>query len=449
MKPLPLLLAVSLIANAALAVVLISKRDASHSVSSSPGASGSTGSSLAAAPAVSAEAATHAAAAEALVSAAKSGDAASVRDQLRALGMPDDVVRSVIRAMVGKRMADIQKSITNAQTNGAYWRTGPGGYFNFGGMTKEQRLQLRDASRAATKQLEELMGPDPMDPGANRFAFLPPDKAAKARELERDYSDLRMQIMAETEGFRLPTDEEKIAFLEKEQRKDLAALLSPEELEAFDLRNSSTANRLRSQLRNMDISESEYKALYAAQKAFDDKVNSRAGRTPGDSPTPAGDQGQARAQAQQQLYAEMKATLGEERFNAYLRSQNGEYRTLEAAAKRFNLPQTTVDQVFSARDQTVAEAQRITNDANLNPDQRRAALSALADQIRTQVRTSLGNDIADNYLKTNMRWVDALQKGQALTVTPEGNVYAKPNQNGSASNNGTGVPMSSSAPPRR
>lgn len=411
MKLLPVLLVLSLAANLGLATLALQKRG-----SSAPKSTGSTEVAKIAPASSPAEASAQAAAAESLVAAAKSNDAAATRDQLRALGFPEDVIRSVVRAMVGKRYLDIQKSITAAHSSVPYWRNSSTGPFNFGSMTKEERLKLRDASREATKQLEALMGPDPADPSANRFAFLPPEKAARARDMMRDYDDLRMQIMAETEGFRVPADDEKIAFLEKEQRKDLAALLSPEELEAYDLRNSSTAARLRSQLRDMDVSESEYKALYTAQKAYDEKFTTRA-----TSADPA-----ARSQAQQQLNAEIKAALGDDRYNAYLRSQNGEYRSLEAAAKRFNLPQTAVDQVYSAREQTVSAAQRIANDANLNPEQRKQALAALADQTRTQVRTTLGPDVADTYLKNNMRWLDSLQRGQPIAVTPEGNVYPRP-----------------------
>jgi hypothetical protein len=427
MKPLPLLFAVSLLANAALAFVLVSKRSEPSAATTTTPAAKSTSAS------VSNDAGAHAAAAEALVAAAKSGNAVGVRDQLRALGFSEDIVRATLRAIVGKRMMDLQREIMNGQNaNGAaYWRTSPAGY-NFNALTKEQRTQLRETNRAMTKELDELVGPDPLDPSAGRFSFLPSEKASKVRDLERDYNDLRSQVMSDVEGFRLPSDEEKIAYLEKEQRKDLTAMLSPEELQAYDLRNSNTANRLRFQLRDFNASEDEYKTIYAAQKAFDDKFANRGaeqmitGQMGSSASGSARDQAQVRNDAQQQMLAELKTSLGEERFNAYMRSQNPEYRNLEAAAKRFNLPQTTVDQVFSTRDQTVASAQRIANDPTLNADQRHQALASLADQTRAQVRTTLGGDVADAYLKNSMRWLDGLQRGQPITVTPDGNVYSRP-----------------------
>lgn len=415
MKPVVVLVVVSLLGNVALGVALLNKRSVSSSASSST-------QSQKANAIPDGDATARTAAAEALSVAMKTNDPAGVRDQLRALGLPDELVRNVVRAMVYKKFSDAQSALNAGQVT-PYWRggTGPG---PFGTLTKEQRAKLQEANRAAMKQMEELVGPDPLDPTMKRYSFLSPEKAAKARELERDYNDLRSQIMAETEGFRLPSDGEKLAYLEKEQRKDLAALLSPEELEAYDMRNSSTANRLRFQLRDFDASESEYKAIFAAQKAFDDRFNNYTATANG-GPTTRED-GQARMRAQEEMNAQLKATLGEDRFNAYMRSQNPEYRTLEAAAKRFNLPSTAVEQAYSAREQAVTAAQRIASDANLNDDQRTQALAGIAEQTRSKIKSTLGSDVADVYLKTNMRWLDALQRGQPIAITPDGNVYPKP-----------------------
>lgn len=419
MKPLPLLLALSVAANMALAFVVVSHRNVS---SAKP--------SAATAPAVakpSNETTSHAALAEALMAAAKTRDPVQLRDQLRAAGLPDDVIRAAVRALLMKPVADLQKSLTAEMNKGQYWKV-PAGAVAFGSLSKEQRAQLREASRAAEKQFESLFGPDPDNPMNARYSFLPAEKASKLRDLERDYDDLRTQVMSDAEGFRTAADEQKVAYLEKEKRKDLAALLSPAELEAYDLRNSQTAARLRFQLRDFNATEDEYKAIYAAQKAYDDRFAQATPMGPGGE---MGD-GQARQAARQQMLDQMKAALGEDRFNDYLRSQNPEYRQLEAAARRYNLPNTAVSQAYAARDQAVAAAQRITSDTSMNDEQRRQALATLADQTRNQVTSSLGAEAADAYLRNNMRWLDGLKKGQPIVVTPDGSVYTRPAQRGPA-----------------
>lgn len=412
MKPLSLIFALSLAANAALVGALVTARR-------SPSAEQKNHASQTATVAPANGTAEQAAAAQALAAAAKTRDLASMRDQLRALGVPDDVVRSVIRALVYKKFTDAQNNILGTQT-APFWKAAGG--LSFATMTKEQRAKMQEANRAAMKEMDELVGPDPQDPMVRRLSFLPPEKIGKVRDLDRDYSDLRSQIMSEAEGFRVPADEQKLAFLRKEQRKDLEALLTPEELEAYDLRNSPTADRMRYQLRDFDASDAEYKAIYAAQKAFDDRFSNMNG---GIGPQPQ--EAQARTQAQEAMYAQLKANLGEERYNAYLRSQNQEYRALQSAAKRFNLPSAAIDEVYGAREQTVSNAQRIANDGNLTDQQRRDALASLAEQARSKIKSSLGAEVADAYLKSNMRWLDGLQRGQPISVLPDGNVVSRPN----------------------
>lgn len=406
MKPIPLLLALSLAANAALAVVLLrhTAGGRAQAVATAAPAAVST---------LSPEAAARAQAAEAIASAAKSGDAVALRDRLRALGLPEDVIRAAVRAVIYRPFAELQKKFRGQAGDAPYWRPDMG-YFGLSKMTKEQRIQMRQANGEVIRKMEELVGPDPDDPMVRRYSFLPEEKASKLRALERDYNELRSQLYNEQEGFRVPGDQEKLAYLEKEQRKDIESLLSPEELQAYDLRSSAAASSVRGALRGFDVTENEYKALYAAVQALDAPV--------GDGAEQAG----ARRDAQQQLQQQLRTILGEERYKEYLRSQNYDYRTLDAAAKRFDLPQTTVDQVASAREQALTTVQQISQDSSLTPEQRRAALARLAEQTRSQVKTALGPEVGDAYLKSSMRWLDMVQRGMPVMVAPDGNVRPVP-----------------------
>lgn len=413
MKSLRLICIVSLLANVALASLLFVQR-------SKVPAPAVVRPAAKPAYALTAEEKTRFAAVEALSAAMKSNDAVGMRDQLRALGLPEDAVRAMLRAVVFRPVVQLQKGFTEGQrkTDNPYLKM-PYGMFAFNNLTREQRAQLIEANRAAEKQLETLVGVDPMDARENRYSFLPPEKAAKMRDLERDYNEMRSKLASDTDGFRLPSDEEKFAFLESEQRKDLAALLTPEELQEYELRTSQTANRLRNQLRSFDASESEYKAIYAAQKAMDDRFN-----RPNNAGVPFDPQ--LYGQAQKQTNDQIRAALGDDRYKEYVRSRNPDYVTLEAAAKRFDLPETAVEQAYSTRDQTAAEAQRITNDSTLNDEQRSQALTNLATQTRNQLRASLGSEAADAYMHTGMRWLDDAQRGQPVTVNADGQISTNP-----------------------
>ncbi|PTY08821.1 hypothetical protein DB347_04420 [Opitutaceae bacterium EW11] len=405
MKPLHALLVLSLSANAALGVYLVSKpKAAPKAAAAAPArtASAETPESKAAAQ--------RAAAAEAFIAAANAGDAAAVRDQLRAMGLPEHVVRAAVHAVVYQPFSDLQKRFQSQQGD-AYWR-GMTGYFGFNRMTPEQQKQLREANHDVVRKMEQLLGPDPDNPLVKMYSYLPDEKAAKLRALEQDYNDLRSQQYQEQSGFQLPSDRDKIAYLEREKRKDIEALLSPEELQAYDLRQSPAAARARGMLMNFESTESEYKALVAALQASESGSGA------------SGPFGMAGAGARdgQQIQDALRAALGDERYREYQRTQNNDYRMLEAAAKRFNLPKTTVDQVMSTRDQVLANAQQISADTSLTQEQRQAALSSLAEQMSTQVRASLGTEVGDAYLKSGGSWLDLMKRGLPITVTPDGSV---------------------------
>jgi hypothetical protein len=353
----------------------------------------------------------------ALASGLKKDDPAAVRDQLRALGLPEDVVRGMLHVIVYKRTHALQQAVSRSQVKpNVFWKIQPG-MFSIDQMTKDQRKALRESMHASADEMEKLMGPDPEDQNTYRTSFLPSDKAAKVRDLERDYSDLLADVVAEARDFRMPADEQQIAYLEKEKRADLAAMLTPEELADYDLRNSPTANRLRFQLQNQgfDATESEYKAIYAAQKAIDDRF--------ANSGAVSGNRLQAYQQAEAQANEQLRAELGDARYADYMHSQDPDYRALESAAKRFNLPDTAVAQTYQARDQALASSQIILNNANLTDDQRRQQLQELADQTRAQIQSSLGQSASDAYLARNMGWLQILASGTPIAVGPNGQIH--------------------------
>lgn len=354
----------------------------------------------------------------ALASGLKKDDAVAVRDQLRALGLPEDVVRGMLHVIVYKRTHALQQAVSRSQVKpGVFWQIQPG-MFSIDQMTKDQRKALRESMRTSSDEMEKLMGPDPEDQNNFRTHFLPSDKAAKVRDLERDYSDLRADVVAEARDFRMPADEQQLAYLENEKRTDLAALLTPQELADYDMRNSPTANRLRFQLQNQgfDASESEYKAIYNAQKSIDDQFANSAGPV-------SGTRVQAYQQAQEQANQQLRAELGDARYADYIHSQDSDYRALESAAKRFGLPDNAVAQTYQVRDQALASSQIILNNTNLTDDQRRQQLQELANQTRTQIQSSLGQNASDAYLARNMGWLQILESGTPIATGPNGQIH--------------------------
>lgn len=419
MKPHSLVLAASLAANALLLTLVVLGRDSAKSLpflSSKPHRTtvnlpaGSTG--TLAEPSSTA-----------LNEAIASRDPVLLRDQLRALGLPDDVVRRLIRTMLLEPYyARYRALIAQHQGDKPELLRGENPSTGF---TKEERAELRALSRSITAQVHSLFGATSADPTQDnlRYSYLPQDKADQLRQINRDYAEMRTDLNEEMGRFRVASDDQKLKLLEQERRKDIEALLSPTELADYDLRHSATASVLRTRLANLTVSESEFRTLFDTLKpVYDLAATSNTSLRSNEPLTPdqiaqLNTQRDARARADEQIHA----LLGEERYAEYNRAGNQDYRNLQTAATRFNLPPQTVEQVYSLRNSVSAATQQVATNAGLTPDQKKAALTDIANQTRAQVRATLGQEIGDAYLKNSMQWLERVDSGYTVTFSVNGN----------------------------
>ncbi|MDR1012113.1 MAG: hypothetical protein LBM04_13480, partial [Opitutaceae bacterium] len=203
-------------------------------------------------------------------------DAAALRDTLRTLGLPDDIVREVVRARIMGRYQARLREIDNAARAVAarrpYWRGSRlPTVLNF--YTNEQEKQRRDIEHEAAQQIGHVLGADGEPPGFSQLyhAYLPQEKAERLMEMENDYYQLQNQARQEMAGFRMPGDEAKLKLLDDEKKRDLYAMLTPDEKAAYDLRKSDTASQLQNAFAGFDVTEEEYKAIYALQDVLEEK----------------------------------------------------------------------------------------------------------------------------------------------------------------------------------
>ena len=114
--------------------------------------------------------------------------------------------------------------------------------------------------------------------------------------------------------------------------------------------------------------------------------------------------------------------LGDARYAEYVRGQRQDYKTLQAAAERFNLGADTVAQTYQVREDTAGEAKRISDDKNLDAAQKAEAYAALAEQATAQIRAALGGEVGDAYISNALPWLKNLPKGGNVTIDSGGNV---------------------------
>lgn len=412
MKALPLLLAVSLVANAAfVAAPLLRTSDAGSSAS--PSRPSAAGTKTAAAASSSTPASAD------VIEQLRSGDAESLRDILRAAGLPDETVRMIVGSAIWKRYSERMKALQPKPSPDKPWWKEDNNWY--GNMTREQRAEMRRIQREANEESIRILGADKNNHGWGyqdpRLSFLPEEKRKDLQEVEQDYQDLIQEVQQDMNGFALPSDAEKIRFLMEEKKRDLAAMLTPAELADYELRMSRTAQQLRWKMSKFDGSEEEYRKIFAVQKAFDDSQQLDAWGNPMDrSP----DAWKKRQEGEKQVAEQLKASLGAERYTAYMRSQNHEYQQLQTAAKRLDLPPETATTVFNLRYEVATEAKRIADNKDVDYDQKIRLLADLTKRTREQVQASLGAEAAEVYLKNGMNWLTNVEQGNIVKFSEEG-----------------------------
>jgi hypothetical protein len=346
------------------------------------------------------------------------GDLHALVARLRAAGFPPATIRAIVAAQVADQ---IRPKFIEASANTEippFWATTSIG--NFGADPKALAI-LRDLGRESNRLIKEALGPDfpDDDPDTkryqkNRYGDLPREKIDQLQRITEDYDDLRMQTTQAARGLMLPEDREKLALLDKEKRADLAKLLTPQEMEDYVMRTSLTTAMLRTALTAFDASETEFRAIFQAKQAFDDKYSyQNMGSFLG------ADAMKERNAAQQQMGEQLKTALGEQRYADYVRSSDREFQSISRLAQQANLPATAALQVYDTRTQASTESNRIFADTSLNTDQKRAALQALAQTTRAQITAGLGTEAGGTYLKI-AGWISNIERGGAVSFNDGG-----------------------------
>lgn len=377
----------------------------------------------------------------------KPGDLRALAARLRAAGFPPTVVRAVVASQINESFRARREQLAPTNQDKPFWETNPGG--PFGTYDAKYYAALRELGREQSQLVKDILGDDATPAGASvseyqrrRFGELPPDKIDQLQRLDQDYNELRSEVQIASRGIMLPEDREKLAILEQEKRADLAKLLTPQEMEDYLMRTSNTTNRLRMTLTTMDATEAEFRAIYQAQSAFDEKYSPSMGLSSG--PETMTDRRAAQAQVAEQI----KAALGEARYAEYVRASDREFQQLNRMAQQSNLPETVALQAYTIREKALKESNRIFEDTSLPADQKRAALQALGQNTRAELTTALGAEVAPRYLQVASRWLGGIERGAAVTLTDNNlsirNVpVARPVPNPNVNNTGPTI-----APPR-
>jgi hypothetical protein len=351
-----------------------------------------------------------------LWSALDSSDLKALVARLKAAGFTSDVIRSIVSARLEARFSARRKEIATAVAETPYWKTEPNA-FNGNPKLYEEMSQLY---RERTRLMREILGDDFFNDSAGettaaqfrQYGDLPKAKIDLIQRINDDYAEMNSQVKAAMQGVTLPEDREKMALLEKEKRADLAAILTPEELKAYEMRSSTVATRIRAALGIMDATEEEFRKIYDVQQSLVEQLYPTGG-------VKGAEMSRIRKEAQQQVDEQLVAALGAQRAAEFKRAGDYDYQQLYRLAQQEKLPATTATQVYDVRSAAAKESERIYKDSTLSLEAKLAALQTLGQTTKTQFVSLLGPNAGDNYVKS-ATWLTHIQNGGSVSFSGDG-----------------------------
>lgn len=214
------------------------------------------------------------------------------------------------------------------------------------------------------------------------------EKVARIKKIQNDYKEITEKLSAEfgAGGKNFPGGVNaflrQIALIEREMRADIAALLTPGELEDFLMTESLTGQNLATRLRGAKVTEEQKREVFRVQREFDERY-----ALVFDVAPPALLE---RWRAQQPTHEKIRRTLGDEAFAAWLRPDDPSYAAMRALVEQQNLPVVTASDLWRVKNEWTQRKLEIAAQPGLSEEQRATMQAALAERTRAQVAGLLG-----------------------------------------------------------
>lgn len=253
---------------------------------------------------------------------------------LRAAGFPDAIVAKFVVLRLRERAALEMAKFP---------------YWELMGNGRKVRAKQRELDAAVVRQQEEILGaagsPAALFDPVSRLLVYGDLSDAKVNALLRIQADYReLGTEQGNQAGAMTTDEfaarrERMRTIERERYADIKAALSPEEFAEFEARTSTSAGRVQYGLKDLAVSEEEYRALYAAQRAREPNAEQWGGFSPNEVATDVA--------ATYAFNEKVRATLGDERAELYLKTADPSYaQAAKFAEKTPGFPREKLEELY-------------------------------------------------------------------------------------------------------
>lgn len=317
---------------------------------------------------------------------------------LRRVGCPEETVKDIMLAEVNRRYGPQERALKVRPDDVAPWEKATrtdrrSGETKLRQMLEEKRSLLKELTgidvglelppRLAGRDVEKFEG---------AFNAVPSDKRDQVRTIQEKYWTQSDDIKQRTLGYLEPEDREEFLRIKTERRDALAKVLSPAELQDYEMKTSDITSSLRSRLNGngFQTTDEEFRKIFDFMAPLDDQYSiSRRNPDPVDPEFTS-----ARDKAEKQLEEYIHTTLGDERYAEYERSKDPAYRTINQIGTEAGLPKETILQAYQAQQQIQSDSNRILRDTTLTPEQRGQSLQEVRARAQETLQQLLGEKAA-------------------------------------------------------
>jgi hypothetical protein len=342
-----------------------------------------------------------------------SGDVKSQIADLKAAGFPPEIVQGIIRAELDQVYNVRRKELLARNPKGSYWqasyaRANFTAILGFNVLQEEENGQMRDLFGSEADNVAYDTGhfmPNNFNLRGQSEA-LSPEKFQKVAAIISDYNTMRGDLYASANGLVYPDADAKSNYLTKQQKADIEATLSPDELLEYNLRTSQEANALRWNLDSFKPTEDEFRAIYKAQDEFNHRYSTDGGLD-------SSDVQKERDAHKTELDAELQVTLGADRFAQYQVETQPNYGSVSKVTEALNLPSGSAQQLLDVQGDITKRMNTLNGDSTLSDADRTSQLAALNGEARARLSSVLGEKGFDLYKTNAGYWLNSLPQGIA------------------------------------
>lgn len=230
------------------------------------------------------------------------------------------------------------------------------------------------------------------------------DQAARVEKIKRDYEEVRARAATEyaaagkdfaggLHGFL-----RQLTLLEREKRADLAAVLTPRELEDLELRETPAGQTVQRLLGRTTVSDEQQRAVFQLQREFEDRFALTFDLTPAAL--------LERETARQQMNEKVRAAIGEALFLAvWLPGEGPDDAQLAALVSQQGLPVETGVALWRIKADFTRRRLEINAAPGTSAAQRRAAQATLVQQTEVRLIGVLGAGLVQLQRDRALQWL--------------------------------------------